>query len=144
MDWLLERQPDFEKALAQRHLKEAAPVMYDLVSACWKVASAIWRNRAIAGSRDTQPIESGLLGDAACCPVVEAYPVIGLTPTVGSRINKLQDRFGLSKVVLMGNHGMWTEARMRELVKTVGLDWVSSETGHPWPGGGQGFAVAAV
>ena len=129
MNWLLERQPDIEKALAQRHLKEGALVMYDLTSVCEEGSKLglAKQGKPRDGSRDSQPIESGLLCDAGGCPVaVEIYSGNTADPkTVGSQISKLQERFGLSKVVLVGDRGMLTEAHMREL-ETAGIDWISS------------------
>ena len=46
--------------------------------------------------------------------------------TVSTQIDKLRNRFGLSKVVLVGDRGMLTEARIRDEVKPAGLDWISA------------------
>ena len=46
--------------------------------------------------------------------------------TVGAQIDKLRQRFGLKRVVLVGDRGMLTEARIREEVEPAGLDWISA------------------
>ena len=76
-------------------------------------------------------IEFGLLCDRDGCPVaVEVFPGNTADPaTVGPQIAKLRERFGLSRVVLVGDRGMLTEARIREEVEPAGLDWVSALRG---------------
>ena len=49
--------------------------------------------------------------------------------TVGAQIDKLRRRFGFSRVVLVGDRGMLTEARIREDVRPAGLDWISALRG---------------
>ena len=47
--------------------------------------------------------------------------------TVSVQIEKLQRRFGLRRVVLVGDRGMLTEARIREDLKPAGSDWTSAQ-----------------
>ena len=133
MDWLQERQPDIEKALVQRHLKEGPLVMYDLASVYMEGSQCKLAQRGYSrdGKRGKLQIEFGLLCDADGCPVaVEVYSGNTADPrTVGSQISKLRERFGLSKEVLVGDRGMLTEARIREEVKPAGLDWISALRG---------------
>ncbi len=49
--------------------------------------------------------------------------------TVSSQIATLRERFSFAKVVLVGDRGMLTEARIREEVKPAGLDWISALRG---------------
>ncbi len=49
--------------------------------------------------------------------------------TVGVQIDKLRKRFGLDRVVLVGDRGMLTEARIRQEVEPAGLDWISALRG---------------
>ena len=65
------------------------------------------------------------------CPVsVEVFAGNTADPsTVGAQVAKLRQRFGLSRVVLVGDRGMLTEARIREEVKPAGLDWVGALRG---------------
>jgi hypothetical protein len=46
--------------------------------------------------------------------------------TVASQVDKLKDRFGLTRVVLVGDRGMLTAARLREDVRPAGLDWITA------------------
>ena len=128
MDWLLERQPRIEKALAEKHLEEGKPVLYDLTST-WTYSQTCPLAR-YGYSRDRKrglpQIEFGLLCNGEGRPVaVEAFPGNASDPsTVSSQIRKLRDRFGLKRVVFVGDRGMITQARIREDLEPNGLDWV--------------------
>ena len=104
MNWLLERQDAIERRLAKRHLDDGALVLYDLTS---------------------------VYLEGRCCPVaVEVFDGNTADPaTVGVQIDKLRRRFGLSRVVLVGDRGMLTEARIRDEVEPAGLDWISALRG---------------
>ncbi len=130
MDWLLERQENIEKRLAKRHLKEGTLVMYDLTSVYVEGRECPLAQYGYSrdGKRGKRQIEFGLLCDAEGCPIaVEVFDGNTADPkTVGPQIEKLRNRFGLSKVVLVGDRGMLTEARIRDEVKPAGLDWISA------------------
>ena len=130
MDWLLERQEEVEKHLAQRHLGDGALVLYDLTSVylegrCCPLAR---HGHSRDGKRGKLQIEFGLLCDREGRPVaVEVFEGNTADPmTLGPQVDKLRQRFGLSKVVLVGDRGMLTEARIREEVAPAGLDWISA------------------
>ena len=130
MDWLLERQGAIERRLAKRHLEDGALVLYDLTSSyleghCCPLAK---RGYSRDAKRGKLQIEFGLLCDREGCPVaVEVFDGNTADPmTVGAQIDKLRRRFGLSRVVLVGDRGMLTEARIREEVKPARLDWISA------------------
>ena len=122
MDWLLERQGAIERRLAKRHLEDGALVLYDLTS------SYLEGHCCPLAKRGKLQIEFGLLCDREGCPVaVEVFDGNTADPmTVGAQIDKLRRRFGLSRVVLVGDRGMLTEARIREEVKPARLDWISA------------------
>ena len=133
MDWLLERQERIEQGLAKRHLEEGCLVLYDLTSV-WMEGRACplaKRGHSRDGKKGKLQIEFGLLCDRDGCPVsVEVFPGNTADPaTVGSQIATVQERFSLAKVVLVGDRGMLTEARIREEVKPAGLDWISALRG---------------
>jgi hypothetical protein len=131
MDWLGERQEKVEKALAQRHLHDGTLVLYD-------VSSSYFEGRAcplarIGHSRDGKKgslqIVFGLLCSADGCPVaVEVYPGnTGDPTTLRDQIAKVRSRFGLSRVVFVGDRGLLTSARIRkELAPVEGLDWLTA------------------
>jgi Transposase DDE domain len=129
MDWLLARQAKVEAALARRHLAPGSLVLYDLTSTyvegrCCPLARH-------GHSRDHRPdrpqVEFGLLTDARGCPVaVEVFPGNTADPaTVEAQIEKLRVRFGLTDIVLVGDRGMLTSARIERLRETGGIGWVS-------------------
>jgi len=133
MDWLLERQARIERALAKRHLAEGALVLYDLTSV-WmegRTCPLAKRGHSRDGKRGKRQIEFGLLCAHDGCPVsVEVFAGDTADPrTVGTQVAKLRQRFALSRVVLVGDRGMLTEARLREEVQPAGFDWVSALRG---------------
>ena len=133
MDWLLERQDQIEQRLAKRHLKEGCMVLYDLTSV-WlegRHCPLAKRGHSRDGKKGKLQIEFGLLCDKDGCPVsVKVFPGNASDPsTLGSQIATVRERFGLSRVVLVGDRGMLTEARIREEVKPSGLDWISALRG---------------
>ena len=127
MDWLVERQERIEGGLATRHLQDGALVLYDLTSVYLEGRHCPLAKRGYArdGKKGKLQIEFGLLCDRDGCPVaVEVFPGNTADPaTVGSQIAKLRERFGLSRVVLVGDRGMLTEARIREEVSTPRPRW---------------------
>ena len=130
MDWLLDRQDAIERRLAKRHLADGALVLYDLTSSYLegRRCPLAKRGHSRDGKRGKLQIEFGLLCDREGCPVaVEVFDGNTADPmTVGTQIDKLRHRFGLHRVVLVGDRGMLTEARIREDVKPAGLDWISA------------------
>ena len=130
MDWLRERQDAIEQRLASQHLAEGSLVLCDLTSSyvegrCCPLAK---RGYSRDGKRNTLQIEFGLLCSRDGCPVaVEVFAGNTADPsTVSVQVEKLQRRFGLQRVVLVGDRGMLTEARIREDLKPAGLDWISA------------------
>ena len=133
MDWLLKRRDAIERRLAKRHLKDGALVLYDLTSVWLEGRRCPLGRRGYSrdGKRGKLQIEFGLLCDAEGRPVaVEVFDGNTADPaTVGAQIDKLRHRFGFSRVVLVGDRGMLTEARIREEVRPSGLDWISALRG---------------
>ena len=130
MDWLLQRQGRIERALAERHLEDGALVLYDVTSTwlegrCCPLAR---HGYSRDGKRGKLQIVFGLLCNAQGCPVaVEVFEGNTADPaTLGTQIDKVRRRFRLSRVVLVGDRGMLTEARIREEVKPAGLEWITA------------------
>jgi transposase len=131
MDWLEARQAKIEKALAKRHLHDGTLVLYDVSSSYFEGRSCPLA--AIGHPRDKKKgklqIVFGLLCNAEGCPVaVEVYAGnTGDPTTLKDQIKKVRTRFGLSRVVFVGDRGLLTSARIREeLAPVEGLDWVSA------------------
>ena len=130
MDWLHQRQDAIEQRLAKRHLCDGALVLYDLTSSYLEGRNCPLAKRGYSrdGKRNFLQIEFGLLCNRDGCPVaVEVFAGNTADPnTLSVQIDKLQRRFGLSRVVLVGDRGMLTDARIRDEVKPAGLDWISA------------------
>ena len=131
MDWLEARQAKIEKTLAGRHLYDGTLVLYDVSSSYFEGRSCPLA--AIGHPRDRKKgklqIVFGLLCNADGCPVaVEVYEGnTGDPTTLKDQIEKVRTRFGLSRVVFVGDRGLLTSARIREeLAPVEGLDWVSA------------------
>jgi len=137
LDWLGERQAAIETALAKRHLKDGTLVLYDVSSSyfegrCCQLAR-FGHNRD--GKRGKLQIVYGLLCAADGCPVaIEVFDGnTGDPSTLPAQIDKLKARFGLSRVVLVGDRGMITNARIREDLQPNGLDWICEHRrSRPW------------
>lgn len=134
MDWLLTRQQRIERALAKRHLSEGSLVLYDLSSTYFEGRKCPLAQ--FGKSRDERSgnlqIVFGLLTNAEGCPVaVEVFEGnTGDPKTVAAQVSKLRERFGLKRLVLVGDRGMLTAARVREDLKPVsGLGWITALKG---------------
>ena len=131
MDWLVERQAAIEQRLAKRHLPEHTLVLYDLTSSYVEGTHCELARRGHSRDRKkgTLQIVFGLLCTAKGCPVaVEVFEGSTNDPlTVARQVDKLRSRFGLQRVVLVGDRGMLTAARIREDLASVdGLRWITT------------------
>src|SRR5512133_361368 len=130
MDWLAARQDRIQDALAARHLAGGTLVLYDVSSAAFEGRTcplgAIGHPKD--GVRGRLQIIYGLLTSKDGVPVaIEVFEGnTGDPTTVASQVGKLKDRFGISQVVLVGDRGMLTAARLREDVGPAGLDWITA------------------
>ncbi|WP_415840462.1 IS1634 family transposase, partial [Roseateles saccharophilus] len=130
LDWLHEAQPAIERRLARQHLVGSTLVLYDLTSTwltgrCCELAA---RGHSRDGKRDDPQIVFGLICTATGCPVaVEVFPGNTVDPaTVAAQVSKLRERFGIEHIVWAGDRGMLTSARIEQVLKPQGMDWVSS------------------
>ena len=131
MDWLLERQGRIEQPRAARHLADGALVLCDVTSTYFegRACPLAHLGHSRDDTRGTLPIVFGLLCDREGCPVaVEVFDGNTADPmTLAPQIDKLRQRFGLSRVVLVGDRGLLTEARIRDALQPVaGLDWITA------------------
>ncbi len=130
MDWLLARQAGIERRLARRHLKDGSLVLCDVTSTYFEGRHCPLAKRGYSrdGKRGSLQIVFALLCAANGCPVaVEVFEGSTADPgTLGGQLKKLCARFGLSKVVVVGDRGLLTSARIREEVKPAGLDWLTA------------------
>src|SRR5258705_2993820 len=130
MDWLAARQDRIQDALAARHLAGGTLVLNDVSSAAFEGRTcplgAIGHPKD--GVRGRLQIACGLLTSKEGIPVaVEVFAGnTGDPKTVAAQVAKVKDRFGITTVVLVGDRGMLTAARLREDVGPAQLDWITA------------------
>jgi transposase len=132
MDWLLERKERIEKKLAGRHLEEGGLVLYDVTSSSYEGRTCplaqFGHNRD--GEKGLPVIVYGVMTDGEGRPVaVEVYAGnTGDPTTVADQVKKLRERFGLERVVLVGDRGMLTQPQIDKLKQHAGLGWLTALT----------------
>jgi transposase len=130
LDWLLVRQPAIEAILAKRHLTNGTLVLYDVSSSYMEGSCCPLAKRGYSrdGKKGTLQIVYGLLCAPDGCPVaIEVFDGnTGDPATLAPQIEKLKQRFHLDRVVLVGDRGMITEARITEDLEAAGLDWITA------------------
>lgn len=133
MRWLWERQDRIETRLAEGRLAEGEVVLYDL-SATWYEGShcpLIAFGHKRGGKPGKKQINFGLLTDAEGCPIsIQVYPGNTSDPaTVADQLGKLRRRFGLKKIIVVGDRGMLTSARLDAAAEDPALadyGWISA------------------
>jgi hypothetical protein len=130
MDWLFDRQSRIEDRLARRHLRDGELVLYDVSSSyfegrCCELAKLGYSRDQKRGSRQ---IIYGLLCDKPGRPVaVEVFSgELHDDKTLPSQIEKLKDRFGLSKIVVVSDRGMVTKANLELMREADGIGWITA------------------
>jgi len=130
LEWLLRGQRRIEKKVASRLLSEGGVALYDLSSSSYYgrkcPLARLGKNRD--GKKGVACIAYGLLTDRDGRPVsIDVYPGnTGDPSTVVDQVEKLKDRFKLSRVVLVGDRGMLTETQIDNLRKYPGVGWISA------------------
>ena len=130
MDWLLRRQPRIERNLAARHLEDGSLVLCDVTSVylegrkCPLARHGYSRDR----KRGKLQIVFGLLCNRDGCPVaVKVFKGSTADPaTLSSQVHKLRERFSLERIVMVGDRGLITNARIRDDLDPAGLSWISA------------------
>jgi transposase/ribosomal protein L35 len=132
MDWLLERQPRIEKKLAARHLSEDCLVLYDVSSSYYEghTCPLAHYGHDRDGKKGLPIIVYGVMTDGEGRPIaVEVYPGnTGDPTTVPDQVDKLRERFQLSRVVLVGDRGMLTQPQIDKMKLHPGLGWITALT----------------
>ncbi len=130
LDWLVVRQPAIETALAKRHLTNGTLVLYDVSSSSMEGRCCPLAKRGYSrdGRKGTLQITYGLLCAPDGCPVaIEVFDGNTADPmTLATQVDKLKQRFHLDHVVLVGDRGMITQARITDDIKSAGLDWITA------------------
>ncbi len=130
LDWLGSEQSFIETALARRHLSNGALLLYDVTSTylegrCCELAR---HGYSRDHRRDRAQLVIGLLCAVDGCPVaVEVFEGNTADPmTLSPQIDKLKRRFKLQRVVMVGDRGLLTSARIEETLRPAGLDWITA------------------
>ena len=131
MDWLCARQARIEAKLAARHLAHGSLVLYDVSSSYYTGSSCPLADfgHSRDGKKGFPQINYGLLCNREGIPVaVEVFKGnVGDPSTLGSAIEKIRSRFELASVVLVGDRGLITSARIEgELSGVEGLKWITA------------------
>lgn len=134
MDRLLQRQEEIQKALARKHLRNGALVLYDITSSYFEgqyedsELVAFGYNRD--GKRGHEQMVIGLLCSPDGCPVaVEVFP--GNTQdaaTVVDKIAEIQKTYGIEEIIFVGDRGMVTRANYEKVKDIEGLRTISALT----------------
>jgi hypothetical protein len=130
LDWLGMAQSSIEDALARRHLCDGTLVLYDVSSSyvegrCCELAD-------FGHSRDHRSDKMQIVYGLLCSPdgrpiAIEVFEGnTGDPSTVGNQITKLKERFGLTRIVMVGDRGMITDARIRDDLRPNGIDWITA------------------
>ena len=128
MDLLLERKDAIEAALVHRDREDGSFVCYDLsssfVEGSHNELAAFGHSRD--GKRGKRQIEYGVVATTEGLPVaIEVFPGNTADPkSFAEVVEATKDRFGLSRVVFVGDRGMITSARIAALKEAGGFGWV--------------------
>ena len=132
MDWLAARQDRIEQKLAARHLREGAVVLYDVSSSYYEGRTCpLARFGHDRDGHTGRPIiVYGVLTDGDGRPLaVSVYPGNTADPTtVRDQVDTLRARFGLVRLVLVGDRGMLTQPQIEMLKTAPGLGWITALT----------------
>lgn len=130
LDLLGEAQEGIEAKLAARHLEDGSLVLYDVTSSylegrCCELAQFGYSRDK---RRDRMQIVFGVLCAPDGCPVaVEVFEGnVGDPSTLAAQIDKLKTRFKLERVILAGDRGMITSARIEAELRPQNLEWITS------------------
>jgi transposase len=132
MDWLGERQERIEKKLAARQLREGGLVLYDVSSSFYQghTCPLAQFGHDRDGQKGLPIIVYGVMTNGEGCPVaVSVYAGnTGDPTTVADQIHQLREKFGLERVVMVGDRGMLTQPQIDKLKLHPGLGWITALT----------------
>jgi len=130
MDWLLARQEKIETRLAQRHLEPGGRVLYDLSSSYFEGTKCplakLGYNRD--GKKGKLHVNYGLVANRKGCPVsVSVFAGnTGDAKTLLPVTHKLRERFGIERMVLVGDRGMVSQKQVDALRGSEGIGWITA------------------
>ncbi len=134
MDRLLQRQDAIQRALAKKHLRNGALVLYDITSSYfegeYEASEIVTFGYNRDGKRGHEQMVIGLLCSPDGCPVgVEVFPGnMQDAKTVLDKIAEVQNRYGLQEIIFVGDRGMVTHANYEKVKDVKGLNTISALT----------------
>ncbi|MBK7000965.1 MAG: IS1634 family transposase [Rhodoferax sp.] len=130
MDWLLAGQDRIQKKLAARHLKEDCLVLYDLSSSYFEGSHCPLAKLGYSrdGKRGTLQVNYGLLTDDRGCPVAISVHDGNTSDstTFIPQVTRLREKFGLKRIVMVGDRGMISQKAIDEMSKDSDLAWITA------------------
>ena len=130
MDWLATRQTRIENKLAKKHLKDGQLVLFDVSSSYYtgRKSPLIKHGYSRDHRGDRPQIVYGLLCDSEGRPIaIEVFRATRPTRRRTQIVATARKRFGINRLVFVGDRGMITSARINEDLRGVdGLDWISA------------------
>lgn len=130
MDWLLQRQPEIENSLAKKHLREGTLILYDVSSTYFEGTHCPLAQFGYNRDRKKGKLQIvfGLLCNPQGCPIaVEVFEGnTGDPTTLPKQVEKVRSRFGIERVVWVADRGMITQARIKEDLQLLELDWITA------------------
>jgi transposase len=130
MDWVLARQDRIEQKLAARHLTAGGLVLYDLTSSYFEGTTcplaAFGHNRD--GKKGKRQVNYGLLTEGRGCPVAVSVfkGNTGDPPTLLPEVQRVRERFGIERLVMVGDRGMISQTQISALKTLEGTDWITA------------------
>jgi transposase len=130
MDWLLARQDKIEKKLAGRHLSDGGLVLYDLTSSYFEGTTCPLAKLGYSrdGKKGLLQVNYGLLTDARGCPVAVSVHEgnVADSLTLMPEVTRLRERFGIERLVMVGDRGMICSKAIGEMRETEGIGWITA------------------
>jgi transposase len=131
MDWLESRQQEIEQRIAAKHLSEGSLILYDVTSTYFEGTTCPLAQYGYSRDKKRGKLQIifGLLCNAAGCPIaVEVFEGnVNDATTLSPILAKVRTRFGIQRLVLVGDRGVLTSARIEEELKGVeGVDWITA------------------
>ena len=127
MDWLAARQWEIENRLAARHIENGSLTMWHLIPVWMEDWGS--ESQRVGDSGDDMKGEPqlaiGLLSDRTGRPIAaEVFDEAGAPGALSSVFERVRERLGFERAVVIGDRELLTEARIRESLEPAGLDWI--------------------
>jgi hypothetical protein len=130
MDWLLAHQDTIQNKLAARHLSVGGLVLYDLSSSYFEGTTCPLAKLGYSrdGRRGLLQVNYGLLTDARGCPVAVSVHEgnVGDSQTLMPEVKRVRERFGIERLVMVGDRGMISQNSIDQLRQSEAVDWITA------------------